>query len=114
MHRRNSARYGEADFCIVVGSAMVYELSNTERTDRGIGQSVWIGDVGTWELNRFEGALAMTETMWKCDAMRAGQLYNRMMFNTKEEAEQFVARMSQMEPDQFFQIEPVHASQVWN
>ena len=56
----------------------------------------------------------MTETMWKCDAMRAGQLYNRMMFHTKEEAEHFVARMSQMEPDQFFQIEPVDASQVWN
>jgi hypothetical protein len=56
----------------------------------------------------------MTETMWQCDAMRAGQLYNRMIFNTKDEAEQFVAHMSQMEPDQFFRIEPVEAKQVWN
>ena len=99
---------------------MVYELSitkkskNTNKTDEGIGQSLWIADSGTWELNRFAGAMAMTETMWKCDAMRAGQLYNRMMFNTKEEAEQFMARMSQMEPDQFFRIEPVDASQIWN
>jgi hypothetical protein len=101
--------------------AMVYELSKTkkdkgrtDRTDRGIGQSLWIADVGTWELNRLPGARAMTETMWKCDAMRAGQLYNRMMFDTKQEAEEFMARMSQMEPDQFFKVEPVDASQIWN
>jgi len=25
-----------------------------------------------------------------------------------------MARMSQMEPDQFFRIEPVDASQIWN
>jgi hypothetical protein len=37
-----------------------------------------------------------------------------MMFNTKQEAEEFMARMSQMEPDQFFRIEPIDASQVWN
>ena len=98
---------------------MVYQLSKTKskdagKTDTGIGQSLWIADVGTWELNRLPGAMAMTETMWKCDAMRAGQLYNRMMFNTKQEAEEFMARMSQMEPDQFFRIEPVDASQIWN
>ena len=38
----------------------------------------------------------MTETMWRCDQVRAGQLYNRMMFDTREEAEQFVQRMQQM------------------
>ena len=31
----------------------------------------------------------MTETIWKCDQLRAGQLYNRMMFDTQAEAEQF-------------------------
>ena len=41
----------------------------------------------------------MTETMWRCDQVRAGRLYNRMMFDTREEAEQFVQRMQQMEPD---------------
>ena len=39
----------------------------------------------------------MTETMWRCDQVRAGQLYNRMMFDTREEAERFVQRMQQME-----------------
>ena len=56
----------------------------------------------------------MTETMWKCDQLRAGQLYNRMMFDTQSEAEQFAHKMRQMEPDQIFAIEAVQASQVWN
>ncbi len=56
----------------------------------------------------------MTETMWKCDALRAGQLYNRMMFDTHAEAKSFADRMSQMEPDQVFSIEAIEASQVWN
>ncbi len=51
----------------------------------------------------------MTETMWRCDQVRAGRLYNRMMFDTREEAEQFAHRMQQMEPDQMFSIEPVEA-----
>ena len=46
----------------------------------------------------------MTETMWKCDQLRAGQLYNRMMFDTQAEAEQFVHKMRQVEPDQMFSI----------
>lgn len=56
----------------------------------------------------------MTETMWKCDQVRAGQLYNRMMFDTREEAERFMRKMQQMEPDQMFSIEAIEAKQVWN
>ena len=56
----------------------------------------------------------MTETLWKCDQMRAGRLYNRMMFDTREEAEQFASRMQQMAPDQMFSIEAIEAHQVWN
>jgi hypothetical protein len=37
-----------------------------------------------------------------------------MMFATKAEAEQFVQRMRPMEPDQFFSIEAVEASKIWN
>jgi hypothetical protein len=37
-----------------------------------------------------------------------------MMFDTREEAEQFVQRMQQMEPDQVFSIEAIEARQVWN
>jgi len=56
----------------------------------------------------------MTETMWRCDQVRAGQLYNRMMFDTREEAEHFARKMQQMEPDQMFSIEAIEAKQVWN
>ena len=66
------------------------------------------------ELNRLLGGMAMSETMWRCDQVRAGQLYNRMMFDTRAGAEQFMQRMQQMEPDQMFSIEAIEAKQVWN
>jgi hypothetical protein len=56
----------------------------------------------------------MTDTMWKCDQLRAGQLYNRMMFDNQAEAEQFAHKMRQMEPDQIISIEAIEASQFWN
>jgi len=65
-------------------------------------------------FNEFHGGNAMNETLWKCDQIRAGQLYNRMMFDTQAEAKHFADKMQQMEPDQMFSIEAVHASQVWN
>ena len=56
----------------------------------------------------------MSETVWKCEQIWAGQLYNRMMFDTREEAEYFVNLMQQMEPDQIFSIEAIRAEQIWN
>ena len=56
----------------------------------------------------------MTDTMWQCDQMRAGQLYHRMIFDTRAEAERFVRKMREAEPDQMFSIEAVDARQVWN
>ena len=86
------------------------EVSSSDRQDR-YAELLWLENL---ELNRLLGGKAMTETMWRCDQVRAGQLYNRMMFDTREEAEQFVQRMQQMEPDQVFSIEAVDAKQVWN
>jgi len=79
--------------------------------DESYADVVWIG---TPELNRLMEEKAMTETMWRCDQLRAGQLYNRMMFDTREEAEAFAQRMQQAEPDQFISVEAVEARQVWN
>ena len=56
----------------------------------------------------------MTDMIWQCDQVRAGQLYNRLNFDTEEEALEFVQKMQQMEPDQMFSIEAVEARQVWN
>jgi hypothetical protein len=69
-----------------------------------------------WNSIGFTGGhtTMMTETMWRCDQVRAGRLYNRMMFDTREEAEQFMNRMRKMEPDQTISIEAIDARQVWN
>ena len=56
----------------------------------------------------------MTETIWRCDQVRAGQLYNRMTFDTKAEAEEFMQRMQKMEPDHMISIEAIEASRIWN
>src|SRR2546429_8345453 len=87
-----------------------FEVSSSDGQDR-YAELLWLENL---ELNRLLGGKAMTETMWRCDQVRAGRLYNRMMFDTREEAEQFVQRMQQMEPDQVFSIEAVEAKQVWN
>jgi hypothetical protein len=84
--------------------------------DESTADELWMSADLLTELlfNHLPGGNAMTETMWKCDQLRAGQLYNRMMFDTQDEALQFAQRMQQMEPDQTFAIEAIAASQVWN
>jgi hypothetical protein len=86
------------------------EVDRSNEQDR-YADVMWLENL---ELNRLLGGKAMTETMWRCDQVRAGQLYNRMMFDTRAEAEQFVQRMQQMEPDQVFSIEAIDAKQIWN
>jgi hypothetical protein len=54
------------------------------------------------------------EILWRCDALRAGRLYQRSLFGTREEAESFVEKMREMEPDQMFSVEAIKASAVWN
>ena len=56
----------------------------------------------------------MGDTMWKCDQVRAGQLYSSVLFDTREEALEFVQRMQRIEPDQMFSVEAIEARQVWN
>ena len=86
------------------------------RKDDVVAEGVWLTaeTMNQLLLNHLEGGNAMTETLWKCDQLRAGQLYNRMMFDTQAEAQHFAQKMQQMEPDQTFAIEAVEASQVWN
>ena len=56
----------------------------------------------------------MTDTMWRCEQFRAGQIYNSVLFNTQEEAENFAAQMRRVEPDLTWKIEAVPAQSVWN
>ncbi len=45
---------------------------------------------------------------------RAGKMYERKLFDTKEDAEMFVRKLSQVAPDLMFKIAPVDVQQVWN
>lgn len=52
--------------------------------------------------------------VWKCEQLCAGRVTNRVVFDTKEQASQFVAQMQRVEPDLFWRMEPVDAYGVWN
>ncbi|HVJ09344.1 MAG TPA: hypothetical protein VM554_13265 [Acidisarcina sp.] len=56
----------------------------------------------------------MTDTVWKCEQWRAGKVYNKVLFNTQEEAESFAAKMRHVEPDLLWNVEPVQVRQIWN
>ena len=91
-------------------------MKRKRKNDDVVAEGIWLTAeaINQLLLNQHQGGKPMTETMWKCDQLRAGQLYNRMMFDTQDEARQFAQRMQQMEPDQIFSIEAIEASQVWN
>ena len=71
----------------------------------------WPGAV-RWDLG--QARMNAGEILWRCDALRAGKLYSRSLFGTRAEAEQFVERMQQAEPDQMFSVEEIKAHTVWN
>jgi hypothetical protein len=77
----------------------------------GRQDQAWPGAV-RWELG--DASVHGQETVWQCDALRAGRLYQRSVFGTREEAEAFVLKMQQAEPDQMFNVEAIKASTVWN
>jgi hypothetical protein len=56
----------------------------------------------------------MTNTLWRCEQWRAGQVYNKVMFDTRQQAEDFISKMQRMEPDLIWRMEPVEAKMVWN
>jgi hypothetical protein len=56
----------------------------------------------------------MNSLMWKCEQVRAGQVYASTLFHSKQEAEDFVEKMQNAVPDLFFRIEEIEAKQVWN
>jgi len=56
----------------------------------------------------------MTNTVWKCEQVRAGQVGNQVVFGSEHEAKHFVAEMRQVEPDVFWRVEAVEAGAVWN
>ena len=62
----------------------------------------------TWKVE------AMTSTLWQCEQLRAGQVYNKVLFHSRGEAESFMQQMRRVEPDVFWRLEAVAAHALWN
>jgi hypothetical protein len=62
----------------------------------------------------FRHGQGLGDTLWKYEQLRAGQVYNRFMFNSRQEAEEFATQMAQAAPDLLSRIEPIAARAVWN
>ncbi len=56
----------------------------------------------------------MDSTMWKCEQIRAGKVYNKILFNTQAEAELFASQLRKAEPDLMYRVEAVPAWMEWN
>ncbi len=77
----------------------------------GQQDQAWPGAV-RWELGEVRGH--MSDVLWQCEALRAGRLYQRSLFATREEAESFARQLQVMEPDQMLNVAEIKASTVWN
>lgn len=56
----------------------------------------------------------MSNTVWQCEQFRAGKVYEKQLFQTQQEAEEFAAKMARIAPDIFCRIEPIGVEKVWN
>jgi len=89
----------------VAGGAVMTNQGGSEKRDDVMPMSV------KWDLG-IGGQHG--DILWRCDALRAGKLYNRSLFATQEEAEDFAEKMREAEPDQMFSVEGIKAMSVWN
>ena len=90
---------------------MTNEQRNNGAGSNGGSDRVWPQAVN-WDLGL--GSAYRSDVLWRCDASRAGKLYQRSLFGTQAEAEEFARKMRDAEPDQMFSIESIMASAVWN
>ena len=86
----------------------------TKYKDEGYGAIRWNLAMSSGLNEERDGGAAMSETLWMCDQMRAGRLYTRKIFDTEAEAQAFMRKMMQAEPDAMFDVKAIQAQQVWN
>jgi hypothetical protein len=84
-------------------------MTNEQRNNNQ--DRVWPQAVN-WDLGL--GSASYSDVLWRCDALRAGKLYQRSLFGSQAEAEEFARKMRDAEPDQTFSVEQIMASTVWN
>ena len=87
-----------------------YQREGSAMTD-GRQDQAWPAAM-QWDLRAMRGHV--NETLWRCEALRAGKLYSSSVFGSRDEAEAFALRMRETEPDQTFRVEAILASAVWN
>ena len=56
----------------------------------------------------------MNSTVWQCEQLRAGQVYSKVLFPSRDEAETFMRQLRQVQPDVMLRLEPVPVNAVWN
>ena len=91
---------------------MTNDWNGFDRDDGKFADDQVLPAVVQWDLGGARGYAG--ETVWQCDATRAGKLYSRSLFGSQAEADAFVAKMQQTEPDQMFSVEAVKTSAMWN
>ena len=77
----------------------------------GRQDQAWPGAV-RWEMG--DASVHARETLWQCDALRAGRLYQRSVFGSREEAEAFVRRCRKLSRTRCLMLRRFKASTVWN
>jgi hypothetical protein len=91
---------------------MTNDRNGFDREDGRVADDQVLPAVVQWDLGGARGYAG--EMVWQCDATRAGKLYSRSLFGIQAEADAFVAKMQQTEPDQMFSVEAVKTSAMWN
>jgi hypothetical protein len=56
----------------------------------------------------------MNTMIWKCEQFVGGKMHQQNMFETEDQAREFVRKFSEVAPDVIFRIEPMPLEHVWN
>ncbi|MBW8748267.1 MAG: hypothetical protein HOQ35_18875 [Acidobacteriaceae bacterium] len=56
----------------------------------------------------------MNTMIWKCEQFVGGKMRQQNMFETEDQAREFVRKFSEVAPDVIFRIEPMPLEHVWN
>ena len=94
-------------------SSHVRQSERNQGISRWLALAVLMGSLVALAMVQFAGYLQTREDGLLLDEKFLAENDLLQLFDPTK-PEEFMARMSQMEPDQFFAIEPVDASQIWN
>jgi hypothetical protein len=56
----------------------------------------------------------MQTILWKCEQYLAGQLKEKNIFESEDQARAFARKLHEISPDMMLRIEPMPIQNVWN